>query len=99
MSDHPAASPALAPDTSSVERTVMFARCLRCGFEWLPRVPNPKRCPHCVSALWNVPRANKLADAPAPTRKGKARGVAFASGAANPRSNSRRKDKDTPDTP
>ena len=27
--------------------------CLRCGFEWQPRVINPKSCPGCKSYIWN----------------------------------------------
>ena len=53
------------------------AVCLRCGWQWFPRVEHPARCPHCSSALWNTPRAQQLPGKPAPTRKGKARGAAF----------------------
>lgn len=28
-------------------------KCLRCGYEWLPRVEHIKRCPKCKSYLWN----------------------------------------------
>ena len=30
-------------------------RCLRCGWEWLPRVPFPRRCPSCLSYKWHLP--------------------------------------------
>lgn len=57
-----------------VTRTVAMARCLRCGFEWLPRVECPVKCPHCKTHLWNVPRAYALPGKPTPTRKGRPRG-------------------------
>jgi len=28
--------------------------CYRCGYEWIPRVGNPKKCPYCQSKEWNV---------------------------------------------
>lgn len=34
----------------------MFCKCLRCDNEWESRVEFPKRCPVCVSPLWNVER-------------------------------------------
>jgi predicted Zn-ribbon and HTH transcriptional regulator len=30
--------------------------CLRCGYEWEPRVDNPKCCPTCLSRKWNIKR-------------------------------------------
>ncbi len=27
--------------------------CNKCGWEWLPRVKNPKCCPRCKSRRWN----------------------------------------------
>jgi hypothetical protein len=57
-----------------ITRTITLAKCLRCGFEWLPRVECPVKCPHCRTPLWNVPRANIMPGKPAPTRKGKPRG-------------------------
>lgn len=59
---------------SSIQRVVTLAKCSRCEFEWLPRKANPVKCPHCQSALWNVPRANRKQGKPEPTRKGKPRG-------------------------
>ncbi len=53
------------------------AHCLRCGYQWSPRVEHPVSCPHCFSNLWDTPRAQKRAGQPAPTRKGKPRGVPF----------------------
>lgn len=53
------------------------AHCLRCGYQWFPRVETPVSCPHCFSKLWNTPRAQRRAGKPAPTRKGKARGLPF----------------------
>ena len=64
----------------SVTRSVTFAKCLRCDFEWIPRVETPAKCPKCKSALWNVERAQKLAGKAAPTRKGKPRGRPLTSG-------------------
>lgn len=28
-------------------------KCLRCGYEWEPRVANPKRCARCFRPDWN----------------------------------------------
>ena len=33
--------------------------CLRCGYEWLPRVRDPKRCPDCRSYRWATERTNR----------------------------------------
>lgn len=30
--------------------------CERCGNKWVPRVPQPKRCPSCKSPYWAVKR-------------------------------------------
>ena len=27
-------------------------KCKRCGYEWLPRTPDPKVCPYCKSREW-----------------------------------------------
>ncbi|MBA7662844.1 hypothetical protein ES703_70877 [subsurface metagenome] len=27
--------------------------CKRCGHKWIPRVPNPQRCPKCLSYDWD----------------------------------------------
>lgn len=34
-------------------KTLLGFSCLRCGHEWVARVPKPKRCPACTSARWN----------------------------------------------
>jgi len=34
-------------------------KCLRCGWEWVPRVPTPKTCPKCRSPYWDRPRKMK----------------------------------------
>lgn len=31
-------------------------KCLRCGFEWIPRTETPKACPRCKSYDWNKQR-------------------------------------------
>lgn len=34
-------------------------KCLRCGYEWIPRFPDrnpPVSCPKCRSIVWNKPR-------------------------------------------
>jgi DNA-directed RNA polymerase subunit RPC12/RpoP len=72
------------PDTASIVRAVTLAKCLRCDFEWLPHKEQPVRCGRCRSSLWNVPRAQQLPGKPAPTRKGKPRGIAFLKGGQNP---------------
>ena len=30
--------------------------CLRCDWEWYPRIEKPKCCPQCMSPYWNTPR-------------------------------------------
>ena len=32
--------------------------CLRCGHEWVKRIPHPIRCPKCRSPYWDRPRRN-----------------------------------------
>lgn len=27
-------------------------KCKRCDYEWLPRIKNPKACPHCKNYNW-----------------------------------------------
>lgn len=27
-------------------------RCVKCGYEWTPRIPNPPTCPKCRSIKW-----------------------------------------------
>lgn len=31
-------------------------KCLRCGYEWIPRTQKPKYCPACNSPYWNKPK-------------------------------------------
>jgi hypothetical protein len=33
--------------------------CLRCGNEWTPRKPSPKKCPGCQNPGWSTPRTRK----------------------------------------
>ena len=33
--------------------------CERCGYEWVPRVEDIKRCPGCKSPYWQKPKINK----------------------------------------
>ena len=33
--------------------------CFRCGYEWLPRVLDPERCPKCRSKYWATQRENR----------------------------------------
>jgi len=53
------------------KRLVPELTCLRCGYEWLPRNPDhiPKKCPKCLTKLWNVPRTYQLPGKPKPSRK------------------------------
>jgi predicted Zn-ribbon and HTH transcriptional regulator len=34
-------------------------KCRRCGYEWVPKVINPKQCPFCHSMKWNKPKGEK----------------------------------------
>jgi predicted Zn-ribbon and HTH transcriptional regulator len=29
-------------------------KCLKCGFNWVPRKENPIACPNCKNRKWNV---------------------------------------------
>jgi uncharacterized OB-fold protein len=29
-------------------------RCPFCGYEWIPRVPEPKKCPRCHNVIWRL---------------------------------------------
>jgi uncharacterized protein len=42
--------------------------CFRCGFVWLPRMPDAERCPRCKSTLWDSPRIQ-------PVRRGTGLGI------------------------
>ncbi len=80
MKKQPQPEPETQVGVPVVERAA--AVCLRCGWQWFPRVEHPARCPHCSSALWDTPRAQRLPGKPPPTRKGKARGASFDSESA-----------------
>ena len=43
------------------EITLPQCICLRCGYKWTPRIPNPRQCPNpeCRSIYWDVPRREK----------------------------------------
>lgn len=43
----------------SVRWNVHFAKCFRCGYEWIPKKQTIKTCAKCRSPYWDVPR-NKL---------------------------------------
>lgn len=64
-------------DEARITRAVTLAKCIRCGFEWMPRKATPARCAGCHSPFWNVPRAQQLPGKPAPTRLCKPRDKAF----------------------
>ena len=34
-------------------------KCKRCGFEWIPRIVNPKACPNCKRYDWDTKKENK----------------------------------------
>jgi len=36
--------------------TMPVYKCLRCGYQWQPRIQHPQRCPKCNSPYWNKPR-------------------------------------------
>ena len=36
-------------------------KCERCGYEWKPRVSNPRNCPGCKSASWDKPKEIEMA--------------------------------------
>jgi len=44
------------------EITLTKLKCLRCGYTWFPRKPEPPQAcanPKCRSPYWNKPRKNK----------------------------------------
>lgn len=62
-------------NAAKITRRVLVCRCLRCAYEWMPRVENPAQCPACKSALWNTPREERKGQ-----RKNAPRGKPFAKG-------------------
>lgn len=38
----------------------LSVKCLRCGFEWQPRVHNPTNCAKCRSPFWSIPRRRNV---------------------------------------
>ncbi len=40
------------PNTTA---TIPVLVCQRCGHQWIPRVPAPKKCPDCQSRAWGLP--------------------------------------------
>lgn len=38
-----------------------LVECKKCGWQWFPRIENPKECPNCHSKFWNVGRQRKAA--------------------------------------
>jgi predicted Zn-ribbon and HTH transcriptional regulator len=42
------------------EIVVTQNECLRCGYVWIARVNNVKRCPKCCNPKWNIPRKIKV---------------------------------------
>jgi predicted Zn-ribbon and HTH transcriptional regulator len=62
-------------NAAKITRRVLVCRCLRCAYEWMPRVENPAQCPACKSALWNTPREARKGQ-----RKYAPRGKPFAKG-------------------
>ncbi len=46
---------------ADVEITRKGFKCLRCGYEWIPRKQGhaPQLCPKCRSAYWNKPRVRR----------------------------------------
>ena len=37
----------------------MQLTCNACGYQWTPKVPEPKECPACKSRNWNRPRPER----------------------------------------
>jgi predicted Zn-ribbon and HTH transcriptional regulator len=29
-------------------------KCPYCFYEWIPRIPEPRRCPHCKNIVWRI---------------------------------------------
>lgn len=38
----------------------VFKTCLRCGWQWEARTATPKRCPKCISPLWDTERKRSM---------------------------------------
>ena len=38
---------------------IFTLKCKRCGYEWVPRKEDVKRCPKCISPYWNKERKPK----------------------------------------
>ncbi len=80
LADIQAGLPPIQAGAAMVNRVVTLAKCLRCGFEWMPRSANPVKCAKCRTPLWNVPYAVQKPGKPAPTRKGLPRGKPLSTG-------------------
>lgn len=35
-------------------------KCLRCGYEWAPKIEDVRTCAKCKSALWDKPKKGKI---------------------------------------
>jgi hypothetical protein len=33
--------------------------CHHCGYDWIPRKADPKKCPQCQNSLWKSPRGKR----------------------------------------
>ena len=52
------------------EITPITFNCLRCGYEWIPRIGNPRQCPRCKTAYWDTQKnKEKVKIIRAPTQK------------------------------
>ncbi len=56
-----------------VEKTIQFAVCDKCGFDWALRSVMPKTCGRCKSRLWNSssqePQKKELPKISTPVKK------------------------------
>lgn len=44
----------------SEQRTIPTLKCKRCGWEWIPRVPNPAVCPNCKHRDWDEDKPTEV---------------------------------------
>ena len=50
-------SPGIVSESTISESITVFRLiCQRCGYRWLPRVPEPKRCARCRNPRWGTAR-------------------------------------------
>jgi len=43
----------------SMKTRIQELTCLRCDYQWVPRVVDVRQCPHCKTLRWDTPKKEK----------------------------------------